>query len=67
MTVLGIYDEPAAFWIAAFAVALFLGLLIYEFTTAGVNRIAYKDTQHYRVTHSFLDNPERSLKHLLDE
>lgn len=39
---------------------------IYSFTDAGINPIAYHDTEHYRVTKTFLDNPERMLKHLID-
>jgi predicted ATPase len=40
---------------------------IYQFTADGVERVAYEDTQHYRVTRSFLSNPERSLKILFEE
>jgi len=40
---------------------------IYQFTPDGVERVAYEDTQHYRVTRSFLSNPERSLKILFEE
>ncbi len=39
---------------------------IYSFSEAGIVPIAYQDTEHYRVTKSFLDNPERMLGHLLD-
>ncbi|MCA9236297.1 MAG: AAA family ATPase [Planctomycetales bacterium] len=41
--------------------------LIYEFTAAGIREIAYRDTEHYRVTHAFLNAPERALRLLLDE
>ncbi len=40
---------------------------IYSFSEAGIVPIAYQDTEHYRVTKSFLDAPERMLKHLLEE
>ncbi len=40
---------------------------IYSFDDAGINPIAYEDTEHYRVTKSFLDNPQRMLSHLLSE
>jgi predicted ATPase len=40
---------------------------IYSFSDAGVRPIAYKDTEHYRVTRAFLDSPERMLRHLLEE
>ncbi len=40
---------------------------IYSFTPQGIVPIAYKETEHYRVTKQFLDSPERMLKHLLAE
>lgn len=40
--------------------------LIYSFGERGVQAVAYKDTEHYRVTRSFLESPERMLTHLLD-
>lgn len=38
---------------------------IYSFSEAGIVPIAYQDTENFRVTKSFLDNPERMLGHLL--
>lgn len=40
---------------------------IFEFSQNGIRRTEYKETEHYKVTKSFLDNPERMLKYLLDE
>lgn len=40
---------------------------IYAFSADGVERVAYRDTEHYRVTANFLANPERMLKVLLEE
>jgi predicted ATPase len=40
--------------------------LIYSFGERGVQAVAYKETEHYRVTRSFLESPERMLTHLLD-
>jgi predicted ATPase len=40
---------------------------IYSFNETGIEPIAYKDTEHYRITKSFLDAPERMLDHLLEE
>lgn len=40
---------------------------IYSFSEAGIVPIAYQDTEHYRVTKSFLNAPERMLKYLLEE
>jgi predicted ATPase len=40
---------------------------IYEFSDSGIERVNFKDTEHYNVTKTFLDAPERMHKHLLDE
>lgn len=39
---------------------------IYQFTKDGVSKVAYQDTEHYQVTRSFLMNPERMLKELMN-
>jgi predicted ATPase len=39
---------------------------IYSFSEAGIEPIAYKETEHYLVTKSFLDSPERMLRYLLE-
>ncbi|QDS88534.1 recombination protein F [Rosistilla ulvae] len=39
---------------------------IYAFGERGIEPIAYEETEHYRVTKSFLDAPQRMLRHLLD-
>jgi predicted ATPase len=38
---------------------------IYSFSTTGIQRIAYKDTEHFRITRDFLANPQRMLRHLM--
>jgi predicted ATPase len=38
---------------------------IYSFSARGIQPIAYRDTEHYRITKQFLDSPERMLGHLL--
>jgi predicted ATPase len=38
---------------------------IYNFSSKGIERIEYEETEHYRVTHSFLSNPRRMLDILL--
>ena len=43
------------------------GAWIYECTASGVQRVAYEDTEHYRITRNFLSNPERTLKILFEE
>ena len=39
----------------------------YSFSDKGIVPIAYEDTENYRVTRAFLDNPARMLKHLIGE
>ena len=38
---------------------------IYAFSQKGIQRIAYEDTEHFRVTRDFLSNRQRMLKVLL--
>lgn len=38
---------------------------IYSCSPSGLSRVAYRDTEHYQVTHDFLSNPERMLRVLL--
>lgn len=40
---------------------------VYEFSESGVNLVGYKQTEHYQLTRSFLENPERMLHYLLEE
>ena len=42
----------------------FPNALIYEITEGGIKKTNYKDTEHYQITRSFLENPERMLKYL---
>jgi predicted ATPase len=39
---------------------------IYRCDADGITRVAYEDTEHYRVTHDFLANPQRMLRVLLE-
>lgn len=39
---------------------------IYEIQSNGIFDIHYKDTEHYKVTKAFLNNPERALKYLFE-
>jgi len=41
--------------------------LIYECDAHGIRQVAYEDTEHYRVMHDFIANPQRMLKVLLAE
>lgn len=40
---------------------------IYELSTDGIRAVPYKETEHYRVTLEFLQNPERMLRYLTEE
>lgn len=37
---------------------------ILELSNSGINKIEYLDTEHYRLTKEFLNNPERYYRHL---
>ena len=39
---------------------------IIELSIDGIRKISYTDTEHYRITKQFLDNPERMLKYLVE-
>ena len=39
---------------------------ILEFSTDGIRSIKYQDCEHYKITRSFLDDPQRTLKYLLE-
>ena len=38
--------------------------LILKVDESGINEVKYKETEHYTVTRSFLENPEKMLKEL---
>jgi predicted ATPase len=38
---------------------------IYEFSASGIRRIEYKETEHYKVTHAFMNRTEKMLADLL--
>ena len=40
---------------------------ILEFSQSGIHNISYKDTEHYRITKRFLDNPEKMLHYLFND
>lgn len=40
------------------------GACIYEIKETGMQRVNYKDTNHYRITKNFLYNPHHYMKHL---
>lgn len=44
----------------------FPGAEILSLTEAGIQTVAYEETEHYRVTKAFLDNPEKMLRYLME-
>jgi predicted ATPase len=38
--------------------------LIYRLDSNGIERVAYEETEHYRITRDFLNSPERFFKGL---
>ena len=61
-------DEGGQFIIATHSPILlsYPGATIYEFSDNGIKHIEYKDTEPYKVTKMFLDNPQRMLRLLFD-
>lgn len=43
------------------------GACILELSQQGIRRVEYRETEHYRVTREFLENPERMVHYLLEE
>ena len=43
----------------------FPGAQIYQFSENGIEAVTYKETEHYKLTKQFLENPERMLNYLL--
>jgi predicted ATPase len=39
------------------------GATLYEIQEEGMRQVQYKETDHYRITKTFLDNPEHYLRH----
>lgn len=37
-----------------------------EFSPSGISKVDYRDTEHFRVTKSFMDNHERMLRYLFE-
>lgn len=40
---------------------------ILEMSDSGIRMVKYKDTEHYKITKQFIDNPEQMLKYLLGD
>ena len=48
-------------------VMAFPGAEIKLFDESGVHSVDYRDTEHYRITRQFINDPERILKYLLED
>ena len=40
---------------------------ILQFTEAGIDKVSYRETDHYKITKQFIDTPERMIKYLLSD
>ena len=40
---------------------------ILQFTETGIDKVSYRETEHYKITKQFIDTPERMIKYLLSE
>ena len=38
---------------------------ILQFTEGGIDKVSYRETEHYKITKQFIDTPERMIKYLL--
>ena len=45
----------------------FPGAQILELSGSGIRSVDYKETEHYKVTREFLNDPERMLYYLLEK
>lgn len=43
------------------------GAEVYELSEEGIRSVDYRETEHYRLTRRFLENPEKMLRYLLEE
>ncbi len=48
----------------SFIIMGFPGALLYEIKEEGFNKTDFRDTEHYIITRSFLENPEQFLRYL---
>lgn len=40
---------------------------ILQFTEDGIDKVSYRQTEHYKITKQFIDTPERMIKYLLND
>ena len=62
-------DDESQFVIATHSPILlaYPGATIYKIDKTGVGQVSYEETEHYQVTRSFLENPDRMIAELFAE
>ncbi len=45
----------------------FPGAAVLQLSDSGIERVGYRDTEHYRATRRFLENPEKMIKYLTED
>jgi predicted ATPase len=62
-------EQGSQFFVATHSPILmgYPGASIYLFTDRAITRVPYTETEHYVITRSFLNNPERMLRELLSD
>ena len=45
----------------------FPGAAVYEFSEQGIAAVNYRETEHYKITKQFLENPEKMLRYLFND
>jgi predicted ATPase len=65
----GLVEQGSQFFVATHSPILlgYPGATIYLFTEGAIARVPYTETEHYVITKSFLNNPERMLRELLSD
>lgn len=65
----GLVEQGSQFIIATHSPILlgYPDATIYLFTDRAISQVPYKETEHYMITRSFLNNPEGMLRELLSE
>lgn len=63
----GLVDRNAQFIISTHSPILmaYPNAAIFQFDQTGIQQVRYQETEHYRITKQFIDQPERMMKYLL--
>ena len=69
VVILHVVGQDSQFLIATHSPILmaYPGACIYQLSEAGIARVDYRDTEHYRLTRRFLEAPERMMELLFQE